>query len=59
MRRSPGVLADDIYFGLGETIRPVQVDADRRGYIVATGPSTAAALAAADVAAAKLVVKVD
>ena len=59
MRRSPGVLTADIYFRPGETIRPVQVDADRRGYIVATGPSTAAALAAADAAAAKLVVKVD
>jgi len=48
------VLAADIYFTVGETIRPVQVDADRRGYVVATASSARAALAAADEAAAKL-----
>jgi hypothetical protein len=58
VQTSPGVLAADIYFGVGETIRPVQVDADRRGYVVATGSSARAALAAADEAAAKLRVTV-
>jgi biotin carboxylase len=58
VRDSAGVLAADIYFGVGETIRPVQVDADRRGYVVATASSARAALAAADQAAAKLRVTV-
>jgi biotin carboxylase len=58
VRDSPGVLAADIYFDVGETIRPVQVDADRRGYVVATASSARAALAAADEAAAKLRVTV-
>lgn len=58
VRVSPGVLAADIYFGVGEVIRPVQVDADRRGYVVATASSAEAALAAADEAAAKLRVTV-
>jgi hypothetical protein len=59
MRRSPGILAADIYFELGETIRPVQVDADRRGYIIATSLSAGAALTAADAAASKLDITVD
>ena len=58
VRAVPGVLAAGIYFTVGETIRPVQVDADRRGYVVATGPDTASALSTADEAAAKLVVDV-
>jgi hypothetical protein len=51
------VLDADLYLQLGETIRPVQVDADRRGYVVATGPDSDAALAAATAAMEKLVVQ--
>jgi hypothetical protein len=43
---------------IGETINPVQVDADRRGYVIATAADSSAALDLADLAAAKLVVRV-
>jgi biotin carboxylase len=56
VREAPGVLAADLYLQLGETIRPVQVDADRRGYVVATGPDSDAALTAATAAMRRLVV---
>lgn len=36
VRASPGVLAASLYVGAGATIRPVQVDADRSGYVIAT-----------------------
>jgi hypothetical protein len=36
VRSSEGVLAADLYVGVGATIRPVQVDADRSGYVIAT-----------------------
>lgn len=58
VRRSPGVLAADLYIGEGATIRPVQVDADRSGYIVATATDSLAALELADRAAEHLVVRV-
>jgi hypothetical protein len=54
---SPGVLAAGLYFGAGATITPVQVDADRRGYVAATAETADAALALADEAAQKLVVR--
>ena len=57
VREAPGVLDADLYLQLGETIRPVQVDADRRGYVVATGPNTDAALVAATAAMRRLVVQ--
>ena len=47
VRGAPDVLDADLYLQLGETIRPVQVDADRRGYVIATGSDADAALAAA------------
>lgn len=56
VRASPGVLEAGLYLQPGETIRPVRVDADRRGYVIATGPDPARALAAADAAAQQLVV---
>ena len=31
----PGVVQADLYLSLGETIRPVQLDGDRRGYVIA------------------------
>jgi biotin carboxylase len=57
VRSSPGVLAAGLYFDAGATITPVQVDADRRGYVVATAETADAALALADNAARKLVVR--
>jgi hypothetical protein len=58
VRSSPGVLSAGLYFDVGATITPVQVDADRRGYIVATAETPTEALALADVAARKLTVRV-
>jgi biotin carboxylase len=57
VRAAPGVLDADLYLQLGETIRPVQVDADRRGYVVATGADSDAALDAATAAMRQLVVR--
>lgn len=57
VRAAPGVLAADLYIQLGETIRPVQVDADRRGYVVATGADGGAALSAATAAMTRLEVR--
>ena len=56
VRAAPGVLEAGIYIEPGETIRLVQVDADRRGYVIATANDTGAALAAADRACLELVV---
>ena len=57
MRSSPSVLGAALYFDAGATITPVQVDADRRGYVIATAETTEAALALADSAAQKLIVR--
>ncbi len=57
VRASPGVLAAGLYFGAGATITRLHVDADRRGYVVATAETPQAALALADAAARKLVVR--
>ncbi len=59
VRSSPGVVKADLYMRIGETINPVQVDADRRGYIIATAADALTALDLADRAAEKLVVRVD
>jgi hypothetical protein len=58
VRDSPGVLAANLYVGVGSTIRPVQVDADRSGYVIATAATPAKALELANRAARKLVVRV-
>jgi len=57
VRSSPGVLSAGLYFDAGAMITPVQVDADRRGYVVATAETPEEALALADEAARKLVVQ--
>jgi biotin carboxylase len=59
VRTAPGVLAADVYFGTGDAIRPVQVDADRNGYVIATGESASEALVRADAASERLEVRVD
>jgi len=56
VRASRNVLESGLYIEIGETIRPVQVDADRRGYVIATGTDQRDALAAANAAARKLTV---
>jgi biotin carboxylase len=57
MRSADGVLAADIYFDVGHRIKPVQVDADRLGYVAATGRDPADALARADAAATRVEVR--
>jgi hypothetical protein len=54
VRASRGVLDANLYFDVGATIGPVRVDADRRGYVIATAQTAAEALALADRAAQKL-----
>jgi biotin carboxylase len=58
VRSAPGVLEAGLYIQLGETISPVQVDADRRGYVIATARDPQAALELADHAARRLRVEV-
>ncbi len=56
---SPGVLGAGLYFGAGHTIDAVQVDADRKGYVIATADTAPAALDLAEQAAAKLEIRVE
>jgi biotin carboxylase len=58
VRSAPGVLAADLYIGPGATVRPVQVDADRSGYVIATADDALEALELADRASELLVVQV-
>jgi biotin carboxylase len=58
VRSAPGVLEAGLYIQIGETILPVEVDADRRGYIIATADDPPAALELADLAARELRVDV-
>jgi biotin carboxylase len=57
VKSSPGVLDAGLYFGAGTTITPVQVDADRRGYVIASAETAVRALSLADEASAKLDVR--
>src|SRR5580765_5093553 len=50
----PGVVQAELYLQAGETIRPVRLDGDRRGYVIAVADTNLEALERAD-AAAKLV----
>lgn len=54
----PGVAEAELYFQPGETIRPVQVDGDRRGFIVALGETNLEAVDRAEAAASLLDVEV-
>ena len=56
---SEGVVQADTYLQVGETIRPVRRDGDRRGYVIAVADSPEEALGRAEVAAAKLQVDVE
>lgn len=57
VRRSPGVLGADLYFAPGARLLPVQVDADRSGYVIATADTPTEALELADRASRELVVR--
>jgi hypothetical protein len=50
----PGVVQAELYLQPGETIRPVRLDGDRRGYVIAVADTNLEALERAE-AAAKLV----
>jgi len=54
-----GVVQAETYLEIGETIRPVRLDADRRGYVIATADTSIEALARAEDAARLLVVEVE
>ena len=55
----PGVVQADVYLQVGETIRPVRLDADRRGYVIATAETNLEALDRAEAAARLLDVEVE
>jgi len=59
VRAFPGVVQADVYLQLGEVIRPVRVDGDRRGYVIATADTNLAALERAEAAARLLDVDVE
>ena len=50
-RAFPGVERVDAWLAVGETIRPVQTDGDRRGYVIAVGGTNLEALERAEAAA--------
>ena len=54
-----GVVQADTYLEVGETIRPVRRDGDRRGYVIAVADDTAEAVRRADAAASLLRVEVE
>jgi biotin carboxylase len=54
----PGVVEADLYFQEGETIRPLRVDGDRRGYVIALGDTNVEAVERAEAAARLLDVEV-
>jgi biotin carboxylase len=58
-RSATGVLDVDVFIREGEVIRPVRVDADRRGYVIATGPTSVLALEAAERAARLIAIDVE
>jgi biotin carboxylase len=56
---APGVVQADTYLEVGETIRPVRLDGDRRGYVIAIAETSVQALERAEEAAALLEVIVE
>jgi biotin carboxylase len=55
---SDGVVQADTYLQIGETIRPVRRDGDRRGYVIAVADTPDEALSRAELAATRLEVEV-
>jgi biotin carboxylase len=56
---APGVLDAEIYSEVGETIRPVTIISDRRGYVIATGETREEAVERADAATALVDIEVE
>ncbi len=56
---APGVVQADTYLQVGETIRPVHRDGDRRGYVIATADTSVEALQRAEDACRLLEVEVE
>ncbi len=56
---APGVVDAESYMAPGETIRPVRVDGDRRGYVIALGRTGDEALARAEAAVNLIEVEVE
>ena len=54
-----GVVQAETYLTEGETIRPVRLDGDRRGYVIATADTSIEALARAEAAARLVEVEVE
>jgi hypothetical protein len=54
-----GVVQAETYLEVGETIRPVRRDGDRRGYVIAVADSPEEAVVRADAASALLKVEVE
>jgi biotin carboxylase len=59
MLAAPGVVQAESYMTPGETIRPVRVDGDRRGFVVAVADTAGEALVRAESAAALIDVEVE
>lgn len=57
--KAPGVVQADVFLQEGETIRPVRLDGDRRGYVIATGQTNVQALERAEAAARLLYVETE
>jgi biotin carboxylase len=55
----PGVVQADVFLTEGEEIRPVRLDGDRRGYVIAVADTNVEALERAEAAARLLDVEVD
>ena len=55
----PGVVQADLYLTEGETIRPVRLDGDRRGYVIAVADTNLEALERAEAAARLVDVEVE
>jgi biotin carboxylase len=55
---SPGVVQADVFLTEGETIRPVRLDGDRRGYVIAVADTNVEALERAEAASRLLEVDV-
>ena len=56
---APGVVQADLYLAVGETVRPVQVDGDRRGYVIAVADTNLEALERGEAAARLFEIEVE
>ena len=55
----PGVVQAETYLAVGETIRPVRLDGDRRGYVIAVAETNLEALELAEAAARAVDVEIE